>query len=161
MPTWPLLPDPEVDEPVDGLVGRGPPRFLGYGLLMPFARDGRNDFVAGGVVDLVRSNVRMILGTRSRAPNATGGDLPWRTDFGSLLHLLRHRPNTVTTQEIARVYVVRALQRWEHRVRVTKVTLSSDGARKLTVRVRYSVVDSTSNAVATDQLVELPLLGEV
>ena len=50
-------------------------------------------------------------------------ELPWRTEFGSLLHLLRHQRSAAVLEELARVYVVDALKRWEPRVVVTAVPL--------------------------------------
>jgi uncharacterized protein len=56
----------------------------------------------------------------------TQGELPWRTEFGSLLHLLCHQKNDRVLQELARVYVVDALKRWEPRVVVTSVQIARE-----------------------------------
>jgi uncharacterized protein len=89
--------------------------FLGFGLLRPFRRDQKADFAAAGGGALIRSAVGQILGTVGSS-DFTQGELPWRTEFGSLLHLLRHQKNDRVLQELARVYVVDALKRWEPRV---------------------------------------------
>ena len=75
----------------------------------------------------------------------TQGELPWRTEFGSLLHLLRHQRNDPVLQELARVYVVDALKRWEPRVVVTSVKITrerQDGENVLAIRLRYNVIST-------------------
>ncbi len=115
------------------------PDLIGYGLLRPFQR-GARDFVAGGGADAVKSAVGQILGTLGGSAT-TQGEIPWRTELGSLLQLLRHRRNDTALQELARVYVTDALQRWEPRVRVTGVKVTrerQEGRDVLAIRVRYS-----------------------
>ncbi len=97
--------------------------FLGFGLLSPFRRDQRSDFAAGSDVELVKSCVAQVLGTRAQSP-VSAGEVPWRPEFGSWLHLLLQKPNDVVTQQTARVYVVDALTRWEPRVRVRGVNFT-------------------------------------
>ena len=76
------------------IIARTPLDFLGVGLLSPFRR-GARDFVSGGGVELVRSSVRQILGTRA-AVGKFAGELPWRPNFGSKLWVrevvIRGRP---------------------------------------------------------------------
>lgn len=116
--------------------------FLGFGLTRPFHRDGRSDFAAAGGEQVIRSAVGQILGTVGSS-DFTQGEVPWRTDFGSLLHVLRHQRNDNVLQELARIYVVDALQRWEPRVSVTSVQISrehQDGENVLAIKVRYDVI---------------------
>lgn len=120
--------------------------FLGFGLTRPFQRDGRADFAAAGGEQIVRSAVGQALGTVG-ASETTPGELPWRTDFGSLLHRLRHQKNDSVLQELGRVYVVDALKRWEPRVIVTDVRIareSHDGENVLAIRLRYDVISSNT-----------------
>jgi uncharacterized protein len=122
------------------------PDFLGFGLLRPFRRDLRSDFAAAGGEQVIRSAVGQILGTVG-ASEVTDGELPWRTEFGSLLTRLRHQRNDYVLQELARVYVVDALQRWEPRVRVTEVGVTrerQDGENVLAIRLRYDVIESNA-----------------
>src|ERR1041384_6618108 len=115
--------------------------FLGFGLVRPFRRDGRADFLAAGGEAVIRSAVGQILGTGG-ASEGKPGELPWRTDFGSLLHRLRHQRNDSVLQELARVYVVDALKRWEPRIIVTAVTVQReehDGENVLAIQIRYDV----------------------
>jgi phage baseplate assembly protein W len=115
---------------------------LGFGLLRPLRRDRKADFAADGGDALVRSAVGQILGTRASS-EISQGELPWRPEFGSLLYLLRHRKNDAVLPELARVYVVDALKRWEPRVIVQTVRVSreqQEGADVLSVRVGYSLI---------------------
>jgi phage baseplate assembly protein W len=73
------------------------------------------------------------------------GELPWRTEFGSLVHLLRHQKNEAVLQELARVYVVDAFKRWEPRVQVTSVQVTRErdrGENVLAIRLRYNVIST-------------------
>lgn len=118
--------------------------FLGYGLLRPFRRDQKADFAADGGEAVVRSAVGQILGSIGSS-DFTQGELPWRTEFGSLLHLLRHQKNDRVLQELARVYVVDALKRWEPRVVVTSVLVAretQEGEDVLAIRLRYNVIST-------------------
>jgi phage baseplate assembly protein W len=120
--------------------------FLGFGLLRPFRRDLRSDFAAAGGDLVIRSAVGQILGTVGSS-DFTQGELPWRTEFGSLLHLLRHQKNDRVLQELARVYVVDALKRWEPRVIVTSVQATRevlDGENVLAIRLRYNVISTNT-----------------
>ena len=120
--------------------------FLGFGLLRPLQRDQKADFAAAGGEQLIRSAVGQILGTIGSS-DSTPGELPWRTDFGSLLHRLRHQKNDNLLQELARVYVVDALKRWEPRVVVTEVQLSReqhDGKNVLAIHLRYNVISTNT-----------------
>jgi len=120
--------------------------FLGNGLLRPFGRDRRSDFTAAGGEQLIKSAVGQVLGTVGSS-DFTQGEIPWRTEFGSLLHLLRHQKNDATLQELARVYVVDALKRWEPRVQVTSVAVTReqlDGENILAIRVRYNIISTNT-----------------
>lgn len=149
--SFPLLPDPAGSAPSAGatLDVEGPARgtgneFLGFGLLRPFRRDLKADFAADGGERVIRSAVGQILGTMAGS-DFTQGELPWRTEFGSLLHLLRHQRNDAVLNELARVYVVDALKRWEPRVVVTSVKVTrerQDGENILSIRLRYNIIST-------------------
>jgi hypothetical protein len=120
--------------------------FLGFGLLRPLRRDQKADFAAAGGEQLIRSTVGQILGTIGSS-DATPGELPWRTEFGSLLHRLRHQKNDSLLQELARVYVVDTLKRWEPRIVVTAVEVDReqhDGENALAIRLRYNVISTNT-----------------
>jgi phage baseplate assembly protein W len=113
--------------------------FLGFGLVIPFQRDRQRDFAAAGGEALVRSAVAQVLGTVG-ASDFTQGEVPWRTEFGSLLHLLRHQKNDVALREMAKVYVQDALRRWEPRIMVTRLDAERLDDSKLVLRLRYHVI---------------------
>jgi hypothetical protein len=118
--------------------------FLGFGLLRPFRRDRKADFAAAGGEALIRSAVGQILGTMASS-DFTQGELPWRTEFGSLLHLLRHQKNDAVLQELARVHVADALKRWEPRVQLTSVQVTRErdrGENVLAIRLRYNIISA-------------------
>ena len=120
--------------------------FLGFGLLRPFRRDRKVDFAAAGGEALVRSAVGQILGTMASS-DFTQGELPWRTEFGSLLHLLRHQKNDAVLQELARVHVADALKRWEPRVQLTSVQVTRErdrGENVLAIRLRYNIISANT-----------------
>ncbi len=124
------------------------PSFLGYGLLRPFVRDQKGDFAAAGAELLVRACVGQVLGTRGRNAKSEG-ELPWRTDFGSLLSALRHAPNDAVTSAVAKTYIRDALQRWEPRVVLKLATFTTEkssttvtgGDDVLKVSLVYDLVD--------------------
>jgi phage baseplate assembly protein W len=98
---------------------------FGTGLARPFRRAAGRFATATGYEKVMQS-VEQVLGTPI-------GRLPWRASFGCRLFRLRHMANTVYRQELARVDVQDALQRWEPRCRVRAVTLSapSENSRSL------------------------------
>ena len=115
---------------------------LGNGILRPFRRDQKADFAAAGGEEVIKSAVGQVLGTMGSS-DYTQGELPWRTEFGSLLHLLRHQKNDSVLQELARVYVVDALKKWEARVHVTSVQVTRErlnGDNVLAIRLKYNVI---------------------
>jgi phage baseplate assembly protein W len=113
--------------------------FLGFGLVIPFQRDRQRDWAAAGGEALVRSAVAQVLGTVG-ASDFTQGEMPWRTEFGSLLHLLRHQKNDVALREMAKVYVQDALRRWEPRIMVTRLDAERLDDSALVLRLRYNVI---------------------
>lgn len=124
--TWPLLeaipgppagplPEPSVLPLLDPSAG-----VTGYGLLRPLRRDEKNDFAADTGVRQAQSKVANVLGTRASA-GTFPGELYWNPDFGSKLWILRHKPLTVATGELARLYVTEALRTWVPSVAVRAV----------------------------------------
>jgi phage baseplate assembly protein W len=90
------------------------------GLLRPFVRDGVSDFASGTGSRLIASKVGQIVGTRCSSETFEG-ELPWRPEFGSLVHLVRHSNDTAITRELSRVYAEDALRRWFPSIRVREV----------------------------------------
>ena len=104
------------------------------GLLIPFRRDAKSDLASGSGPELLASKVRQALLTDGTTPRSSG-ELPWRTNFGSGLSLLRHQRSDEALAELARVHVRDALRRWVPGAEIVSVDASRDGP-SLAVRVR-------------------------
>ena len=106
-----------------------------HNLLIPFRRDKKRDFAVGSGEALLASKVRQALLTEG-ATARSSGELPWRTNFGAGLALLRHQRNDAAL-ELARVYVRDALKRWVPSATLVSLSVERDGpAITLRVRVR-------------------------
>ena len=139
-------------------LSRTPKDFLGNGILVPFRR-GSRDIVSGRDVELIKSSVAQVLGTRAAVGRDFPGELPWRPDFGSKLWILRHRNNDPTLHAQAMTFVMEAM-RWEPRVEVTGVEVEvypEVPENQLRVRVRYEIIQEN---VASNQVL-LPEFEEV
>lgn len=133
--------------PFDRQVKVGADAHLGFGLLRPFRRDEKNDFANGGSLELIQACVGQILGMQGASSDnpAVDGELEWAPKRGSLLYLLRHQKNDLALRELARIYVVDALRRFEPRIRVKTVLASrekSDTGEEvvLLIRIKYDVI---------------------
>lgn len=162
--TFPLTPAPVVVDQGGGASAPAPGAaespFGRAGLLFPFRRDAANDFASGSGVELILGNARQILGTKCTSPGRPG-ELRWRSNFGSLVSLLRHRNNNPALAELARLHVVDALRRWEPRLRVTSVALERV-PRGLNLRCRVDIVDPNApgnRVLVADEQVNLFLPG--
>jgi uncharacterized protein len=107
----------------------------GRGILLPFRRDQKRDVASGAGAELLASKVEQALATEGETPRSSG-ELPWRTRFGSGLHLLRHRLTGPAFRELGRVYVRDALARWVPEAELTGFEVLEDGD-VVTVRVRF------------------------
>ncbi len=120
-PAAPTVASPEEDALARLL--RGSPRgILGRGLIRPLQRDGKGDFVNATGPALVEAAIVQILATAASSAKAEG-ELPWRTEFGSWIYLLRHSGNDELVELLARRYVADAIRRWLPRVAVTGATI--------------------------------------
>lgn len=85
---------------------------------------------------LLASKVRQALLTEGTTPRSSG-ELPWRTNFGASLALLRHQRNDAALKELARVYVREALRRWVPGAKLVSLEVQQGDAEVvLRVRVR-------------------------
>lgn len=109
-------------------------------LAVPFRRAARDLSVADDDA-LLRAQVEEVLGTECN-PDGTGGELPWRTSFGTPLHLLRHRAGSDVTRELSRVWIRDALAKWVPRARVAAVDIEV-ASSTLTIRVRFTSASGT------------------
>ncbi len=129
------------------------------GLIRPFVRDGVSDFASASGRRLIESKIGQIVGTRGSS-DTVEGELPWRPEFGSLVHLIRHRNDDAITREMLRVYVEDALRRWLPSVRVRDVEIVGveetgiDGATF--ARIHYEVKSSAGIVAGGTADVALP-----
>ena len=115
-------------------------------LLTPFRRDRKRDFAVGSGDALLASKVRQALLTEG-ATARSSGELPWRTNFGAGLALLRHQRNDDALRELARVYVREALKRWVPSAQLVSLEVTQDGpSLTLRVRVRERGTEATVSA---------------
>lgn len=103
-------------------------------LLIPFRSDKKRDFAVDSGEALLASKVRQALLTEG-ATVRSSGELPWRTNFGASLALLRHQRNDAALKELARVYVRDALKRWDPGAQLVALTVEQSGP-ELILRVR-------------------------
>ncbi len=90
----------------------------GRGLLRPLRR-GPSDYESGTGETLLSSNAAHVISTRAAGFNGRlAGEYPWRKNFGSWIHLLRHSNATGLRGDIGIVYLTIALAKWEPRVDV-------------------------------------------
>ena len=116
------------------------------GVLAPFRRDQKRDFASGAGRDLLRAKAIQVLLTEGSTAR-TSGELPWRTAFGSGLHLLRHERNDEVLRELALVRVRDGLARWAPGVQVTDLSVMRKDAT-LTIRLRYQAPDDETEQTA-------------
>jgi hypothetical protein len=123
---------------------------MGTNLANPFRRAARDLATSSGPA-LLLSKAAQVLGTEADSPSGAG-ELPWRTAFGSTLHLLRHRPNDDVLGELARIRARDALAQWLPSARVTGSAPSAIGAELVVV---ISVAEAQPGTASSD--VPVPL----
>jgi hypothetical protein len=123
------------------------------GVLAPFRRDRKRDFASDDGDALLASKVLQVLATEGATPRSSG-ELPWRTAFGTPLHLLRHQRNDAALAELARVYIRDALRKWLPEATVVGIGVLRDGP-ELALRVRYRATSRAPDAAAHDLVVPI------
>jgi hypothetical protein len=121
------------------------------GLSAPFRRDRKRDFASDDGDALLASKVLQVLATEGATPRSSG-ELPWRTAFGTPLHLLRHQRSDAALAELARVYIRDALRRWLPEATVLGVDVQRNGP-ELALRVRYRAASAIARTMT------IPLAG--
>ena len=113
--------------------------FLGAGLAYPIDLDENGLFPRAQAELKVQQSLLLILGTAR-------GERVMNPEFGSRLHELLFEPNNAATRGRIVQYVTDAITRWESRVDVIGVTVSTDPsiASKLLVDVEYRVRPTNS-----------------
>lgn len=128
--------------------------YLGAGLILPFRRDGKDDFSNSSGIDMISSSLTTILATLRAGPT-NDGEVPFNQELGSALSLLRHRNvDDPTTKELATHYTVDSILANEPRIKAKAVGFRPRGDdNRIAVRLRYDVVDrdtTGTNIVASD-----------
>jgi phage baseplate assembly protein W len=111
--------------------------FLGQGLAFPLQISQQGGIaLARGSHDIEQA-IRIILGT-------IPGERVMRPEFGCRIHELVFAPDNATTRGLMAHYVQQALLRWEPRIAVEEVNVSSDPGRDgtLLVDIKYRVKDT-------------------
>ncbi len=115
----------------------GDKEFLGRGLAFPLQYDPRGGIaLASGEHDIAQA-IKIILMT---AP----GERVMRPEFGCRIHELVFAPHNASTEGLVIHYVEQALERWEPRIDVQEVDVSTDPGRDgaLLVEIKYRVKDT-------------------
>ncbi len=111
--------------------------FLGQGLAFPLQIDPQGSIaLASGDRDIEQS-IRIILETMP-------GERVMRPDFGCRVHELIFAPNNATTHGLIMHYVEEALERWEPRIAVQEVEVSSNPQQPATLlaEIKYTIKDT-------------------
>jgi phage baseplate assembly protein W len=117
--------------------GVGEKEYLGQGLAFPLQISQQGGIaLARGSHDIEQA-IRIIMGT-------IPGERVMRPEFGCRIHELIFAPNNATTRGLMAHYVEQALLRWEPRITVQEVNVSSDPGHDgtLLVEIRYLIKDS-------------------
>lgn len=114
------------------------------GLALGLARTSSDFRVAASPRELVRDSIVQILGIRAD-DGRSYGELPWRPEFGSLLHRLLYMNLDEGFAALVRARVVGAISTWEPRCRVRDVVIEridEQGGTHGVITVHYDVVQA-------------------
>jgi hypothetical protein len=127
---------------------------IGYGMTLPFRRLGAG-ITTGYGVDVVSTQVQIVLGTLSSFPGSMG-ELPFNQKLGTRLQHLRHKGSTdLTTREIAVLYVVEKLRDHVPNIRVRAVRFTPIPDKKMIdLQVEYEILDRKGGNVIAKGLQE-------
>lgn len=111
--------------------------FTGRGLAYPMGVDHTGRIALSRGDDVISESIRLILGT-------SPGERPMRPDFGCPIHEQVFEPADATTEGVVAFEVENSLRRWEPRIEVHDVQVSTadDPPSLLYIEVRYSVRDT-------------------
>ena len=111
--------------------------FLGQGWAFPLQVSPRGEIaLASGERDIEQS-IRIILET-------SPGERVMRPEFGCRIHELIFAPNDAATQGLLVLYIEQALERWEPRIEVEEVEITTDpnNGATLLAEIKYVIKDS-------------------
>ncbi len=111
--------------------------FLGQGLSFPLQVNSRGEIaLVGGERDIEQA-IRTIMET-------SPGERVMRPEFGCRIHELVFAPNNAATEGLLIHYIQEALERWEPRIDVQEIEVSTDldGGAVLLAEIKYLVKDT-------------------
>jgi phage baseplate assembly protein W len=111
--------------------------FLGQGLAFPLQINQQGGIaLARGAHDIEQA-IRIILGTAR-------GERVMRPEFGCRIHELVFAPDNAATRGLAVYYVEEALDRWEPRITLQQVNVTSEPQQDgvLLVEIKYLIKDT-------------------
>ncbi len=131
---------------------------FGCGIICPFQRDGKGDFANASGLSLLKSDVAELIGIIGPTVQQPG-ELPWNTEVGSRVLLMKHRgQHAEMVRATAEQMVSAPVRMWEKRARVASTSVVIDEkAQSLTIR--FSYVPVGRRAVGTAETVELSVPG--
>lgn len=115
----------------------------GNGIICPFQRDGKGDFVNGSGLRLLASDVKELIGiigpTRTQP-----GELPWNTAIGSRVLAMKHRSSHAElVRATAQQLVSEPVRKYEKRVRPGPTTVQTDpNTTSMIIRFSYLPIGS-------------------
>jgi uncharacterized protein len=111
--------------------------FLGRGLAFPLQVDPRGGIALSTAERDIEQAIQIILET-------VPGERVMRPEFGCRIHELIFASNNASTQGLIIRYVEEALERWEPRVEVREVEVTSDpnSGASLLVEIKYQIKDT-------------------
>lgn len=121
-------------------------KLFGQGMSFPPRVDDTGRIAWSLGEDNIRENIRVILLTRQ-------GERILLPEFGGGLDRYLFEPNTAATRQLMKADIIRALTRWEARIRVEDVFVEKDATDPaiVTVMIQYRLT-------ATNQLEQVGLL---
>ncbi len=111
--------------------------FLGKGVAFPFNVGRYNQIDSSKYEENIRESITIILSTKL-------GERIMRPDFGCRIHELLFAPNTIDTYNLAIFYVTEALGKWEHRINLSSVDVSSISENAININIDYRIKDTNS-----------------
>lgn len=111
--------------------------YIGQGLAFPLQINQQGGLALAHGFNDIEQAVRIILGTSL-------GERVMRPEFGCRIHELVFAPNNAATRQLLAYYVEEALDRWEPRITLRAVNVTSDPAHDgaLMVEIKYEIKDT-------------------
>jgi len=111
--------------------------FIGRGFSFPLQLDPRGRLSLTNGESEIAQAIKIILET---AP----GERMMRPEFGCRIHELVFAPNNASTRALAEHYIRQALDRWEPRINIKAIEITTDRDRDgvLQIEIKYQVKDT-------------------